>query len=102
MRRSGILLIIFFTILHVTNVHGQCNFTISDNNPCGQVPVDFNVVGPSGTYEWDFDTDGNMDDAGTSVSYSFPQAGVDTDYTVTLYNDGSPCPSQIVYCSGYP
>jgi len=102
MRSRGILLIVFFIALYATSVHGQCNFTISDNNPCGLVPVDFNVVGPSGSYEWDFDTDGNMDDVGTSVSYSFPQAGTDTDYTVTLYRNGSPCAPQIVTVKATP
>lgn len=96
MRLNGILLIQFICMLYSSALEGQCNFTISDDTPCGLTDVDFNVVSPSGSYEWDFDTDGNIDAFGSSGTFSYPQAGVDTDYTVTLYRNGSPCPTQQV------
>ncbi len=102
MKSKVTLLIFSFLVIHAANSFGQCNFTISDSNPCGLTSVDFNVVSPSGSYEWDFDTDGNIDDFGTNVSYSFPQAGVDTDYTVTLFNNGNPCTPQVVTVQATP
>lgn len=96
MRLNGILLFYSIILLYATSGKGQCNFTISDNTPCGLTQVDFNVVSPSGSYEWDFDTDGNIDANGSSASFSYPQAGVNTNYTVTLFNNGTPCPTQTI------
>ena len=55
------LLISFFSLSFLPNAYSQCDFTVSDDTPCGQSIVDFDVINPTSTYSWDFNNDGNID-----------------------------------------
>ena len=97
---SFLQLIILFG--SVNTIYAQCNFNVSDNNPCGNTAVTFTVNNPSGTYGWDFDADGNIDAYGIIVNYTFPQSNSDLSYTVSLYRDNVFCESEIIIVRASP
>ncbi|MEL6923407.1 MAG: PKD domain-containing protein, partial [Bacteroidota bacterium] len=74
-------------------LYAQCEFTISNNAPCAGEVINFNVTSPSGSYSWDFDSDGNIDDFGDAATFFYPSNGTAIEKVyVTLYRDGVPCP----------
>ncbi|MEM7105047.1 MAG: PKD domain-containing protein [Bacteroidota bacterium] len=84
-------------------VSAQCYFTVSDNNPCGQVPVDFTVLGAidSVLYQWDFDG-GEFDAEGDTITYAFPGSIAGASYMVTLYADSVACATQTIVVESAP
>jgi PKD repeat protein len=80
----------------------QCDFSISDPNPCALSPVTFTVDNPTGSYAWDFNDDGFIESFGTSVSYTFPASNINLNYTVILYENGIACNSMDVLVGGSP
>lgn len=61
----------------------QASFTVGVHN-CYSYPFT-NTSGNSVGAQWDFNSDGIIDQAGNSVSYAFPSTGT---YTVTMYASG--------------
>ncbi|MEL6867130.1 MAG: hypothetical protein AAFP19_22085, partial [Bacteroidota bacterium] len=100
--KKTIVLILAFLGIFSHNLLAQCGFTITSTPSCGETVVDFSVDSPSGTYAWDFDNDTNVDAFGTNVSYIYPAAGIDIFYTVALYRNGVPCPTQTVQILAIP
>ena len=76
----------------------QCSFTASDLNPCADESITLTVDNPNGssTYEWDLDGDGNIDQNGAQISYTFPLEFTDITYEITLFQDGDSCVSQAI------
>ncbi len=99
---SSILL--HFTLLFFANsIFAQCSFSISNQITCGQSIVHFSLDGlGSGVYSWDFESDGNIDDYGPNVSFVFPANSVNQTYTVSLYQNGTPCEADTVYVLAVP
>ncbi|NNE29962.1 MAG: hypothetical protein HKN16_10005, partial [Saprospiraceae bacterium] len=86
----------------IHQLSGQCEFSISNNNPCGETPIVFSIDNPSGTYGWDFDGDTNVDAFGPTVTYTFPQTGNDASYTVNVYQNNMLCNSEEVIILASP
>lgn len=98
MKKISLICVFLFSIISASIA--QCNFTISDNTPCVQSSVTFTVQNPgSGPYTWNFGdpTSGNNTASGLSTAHTFNTPGT---YTVSLSNNGTPCPSQTVIVGG--
>ncbi|MCO6478347.1 MAG: hypothetical protein J5I94_17075, partial [Phaeodactylibacter sp.] len=77
---------------------------MSNTSPCASEEVSFSVDNPiPGTsYSWDLDQDGQSGLNGSAFSYSFPLLHVDSTYTVTLFEDGTPCSTQDITALAVP
>lgn len=92
------ILILWIIIVSATFnfLNGQCNITISDENPCSgnEVSIGVDDAENNADYSWDLDNDGEVDLRGSVFfDYSFPETFTDRTFTITLYKDGSACNS---------
>jgi PKD repeat protein len=90
--------LIFFLLGNGLQLWGQCDFQLDPITPCAGQLVTAEVVNPdpNATYEWDFTSDGTIDEEGPIVSFSYPVQHQDSTYTVTLLENGIPCSSQSI------
>ncbi len=102
MKNCIIIAIIFIGGLRLASA--QCSFTVSNTSPCASEEINFSVnnPGPGANYSWDLDEDGQSDLNGSSFSYSFPLLNLDSTYTVTLFEDGTPCSTQDITALAVP
>ncbi len=89
-------LILILTVLGL-NLQAQCDFTISNNTPCGGTSVTFTVANPAGFYSWDFDGDGVADAYGSVGFFTYPIASTNIDYNVTVSLNGIDCQTHVVH-----
>ncbi|MCB0568056.1 MAG: PKD domain-containing protein, partial [Phaeodactylibacter sp.] len=91
--KNFLIIATFFISCHWQPANAQCSFTVSTTSPCASEEIDFSVDNPSSgvTYSWDLDEDGQSELSGSSLSYAFPRLNVDSVYTVTLYENDTPC-----------
>lgn len=95
-RLNILVLWAIFISANLTKLHGQCNITISDENPCSgsEVSIGVDDAEQGADYSWDLDNDGNVDLRGSVFfDYSFPETFTDRTFTITLFKDGSACNS---------
>lgn len=85
-------------------VNAQCTFTVDNNSPCASETVEFAVDNPDNNadYTWDIDGDGNTDEWGHTVSYTFPMNHSEQIYAVVLYENGDSCTSQDITVNATP
>jgi PKD repeat protein len=83
--------------------HAQCTILGPTGPVCANKAVDFTVTGPTtGTYEWDFNGDGEIDAQGLKVTYDFPNLSNDANYTVRVFRNGELCGSREVTIRATP
>jgi PKD repeat protein len=87
------LLTFAFTCIIFAGLQAQCTINFTPTNPCPGETVTFSIDNPTTgvTYTWDFDGDGNADDTGTSVGYSFPFNNTAQSYPIEAFADGTSC-----------
>lgn len=85
-------------------VNAQCTFVVDNGSPCAAETVEFSVDNPDSNveYSWDMDNDGNTDEWGPSVSYTFPMSHSEQIFSVILYEDGDSCTSQEITVNATP
>ncbi len=80
----------------------QCDYTVSNENPCGGEEVTF-IMPASGTqYSWDFDGDGAPELFGDTIIYAFPEAFDDQEYLVTVFADNVACSEETYLVQALP
>lgn len=81
----------FMCMVLVTAIDAQCEFTVSNANPCGGEEVEFIITSPGPVYSWDFDGDSNPELFGDTVNYAFPESNDNQIYPVTVFANNIGC-----------
>jgi large repetitive protein len=98
----GRFILPIFLILCYTQLNAQCDFSISENTPCGGTEVVFSTNSSDPGFAWDFDNDGIYDAFGNTVFYTFPILTTDENYVISLSLDSVACNTDTLLVSGVP